>query len=59
MSVVVDDLAGAIEFFTALGMTLEGQAPVQGETVDRLCGLEGIRADIAMMRTPDGHSRRS
>ena len=57
MSVVVDDLAGAIEFFTALGMTLEGQAPVQGETVDRLCGLKGIRADIAMMRTPDGHSR--
>jgi catechol 2,3-dioxygenase-like lactoylglutathione lyase family enzyme len=57
VTVVVEDLAGAIEFFTALGMTLEGQAPVQGETVDRLCGLEGIRADIAMMRTPDGHSR--
>ena len=57
MSVVVEDLAGAIEFFTTLGMTLEGQAPVEGETVDRLCGLEGIRADIAMMRTPDGHSR--
>jgi catechol 2,3-dioxygenase-like lactoylglutathione lyase family enzyme len=57
VSVVVEDLAGAIEFFTALGMTLEGQAPVQGEMVDRLCGLKGIRADIAMMRTPDGHSR--
>lgn len=57
MSVVVEDLAGAIAFFTALGMTLEGQAPVQGDTVDRLCGLKGIRADIAMMRTPDGHSR--
>ena len=57
MTVVVEDLAGAIEFFTALGMTLEGQAPVEGETVDRLCGLKGIRADIAMMRTPDGLSR--
>jgi catechol 2,3-dioxygenase-like lactoylglutathione lyase family enzyme len=57
VSVVVENLPDAIEFFTALGMSLEGQAPVQGETVDRLCGLEGIRADIAMMRTPDGHSR--
>ena len=57
MSVVVEDLPDAIEFFTALGMTLEGQAPVQGETLDRLCGLEAITADIAMMRTPDGHSR--
>ena len=57
MSVVVENLPDAIEFFTALGMNLEGQASVQGETVDRLCGLEGIRADIAMMRTPDGRSR--
>jgi len=57
VSVVVDDLATAIDFFTTLGMTLEGQAPVEGETVDRLCGIPGIRADIAMMRTPDGHGR--
>ena len=57
MSVVVEDLPGAIDFFTTLGMTLEGQAPVEGSVVDRLCGLEGIRADIAMMRTPDGHGR--
>jgi catechol 2,3-dioxygenase-like lactoylglutathione lyase family enzyme len=57
VSVVVDDLPTAIDFFTALGMTLEGQAPVEGSVVDRLCGLEGIRADIAMMRTPDGHGR--
>jgi catechol 2,3-dioxygenase-like lactoylglutathione lyase family enzyme len=57
VSVVVDDLADAIDFFTTLGMTLEGQAPVEGPVVDRLCGLEGIRADIAMMRTPDGHGR--
>ena len=57
VSVVVEDLGGAIDFFTALGMTLEGQAPVEGAEVDRLCGLGGIRADIAMMRTPDGHGR--
>ena len=57
VNVVVVDLATAIDFFTTLGMTLEGQAPVEGETVDRLCGLPGIRADIAMMRTPDGHGR--
>ena len=57
VTVVVDDLPDAIDFFTTLGMALEGQAPVQGDTVDRLCGLEGIRADIAMMRTPDGHGR--
>jgi catechol 2,3-dioxygenase-like lactoylglutathione lyase family enzyme len=57
VTVVVEDLPGAIDFFTTLGMTLEGQAPVEGSVVDRLCGLEGIRADIAMMRTPDGHGR--
>jgi catechol 2,3-dioxygenase-like lactoylglutathione lyase family enzyme len=57
VSVVVDDLPGAIAFFTTLGMALEGQAPVEGPTVDRLCGLEGVQADIAMMRTPDGHGR--
>jgi catechol 2,3-dioxygenase-like lactoylglutathione lyase family enzyme len=57
VSVVVADLPAAIGFFTILGMTLEGQAPVAGATVDRLCGLQGVQADIAMMRTPDGHSR--
>ena len=57
VSVVVEDIAAAIDFFTTLGMALEGQSPVEGDTVDRLCGLEGIRADIAMMRTPDGHGR--
>ena len=54
---VVDDLAAAIAFFTTLGMALEGEMPVEGPSVDRLCGLEGVRADIAMMRTPDGHGR--
>ena len=57
VSVVVDDLAAAIAFFTALGMTLEGQAPVEGPWVDRVNGLEGVQVDIVMMRTPDGHGR--
>ena len=57
ISVVVDDLPAAIAFFTTLGMALEGEMPVEGPTVDRLCGLEGVQADIAMMRTPDGHSK--
>ena len=57
VSVVVDDLPAAIIFFTTLGMSLEGQAAVEGPSVDRLCGLEGVQADIAMMRTPDGHGR--
>src|SRR5437763_16391348 len=57
VSVVVDDLAAAIAFFTALGMTLEGEAPIEGPWVDRVNGLEGVRVDIVMMRTPDGHGR--
>jgi catechol 2,3-dioxygenase-like lactoylglutathione lyase family enzyme len=57
VSVVVDDLAGAIGFFTALGMTLEGEMPIEGPLVDRLNGLEGVQVDIVMMRTPDGHGR--
>jgi catechol 2,3-dioxygenase-like lactoylglutathione lyase family enzyme len=55
VSVVVDDLAAAIAFFTALGMTSEGEARVEGPWVDRINGLEGIQVDIVMMRTPDGH----
>ena len=57
VSVVVDDLSAAIAFFTTLGMALEGETPVEGPTVDRLCGLKGVQANIAMMRTPDGHGR--
>ena len=57
VSVIVDDLPAAIAFFTTLGMALEGQAPVEGPWVDRLCGLDGVQVDIAMMRTPDGHGR--
>ena len=57
VSVVVDDLAAAVAFFTALGMRIEGEAPVEGDAVDRVNGLEGVQVDIAMMRTPDGHGR--
>jgi catechol 2,3-dioxygenase-like lactoylglutathione lyase family enzyme len=57
VSVVVEDLAAAIAFFTALGMTKEGEAPVEGPWVDRVNGLEGVGVDIVMMRTPDGHGR--
>ncbi|MGY1809345.1 VOC family protein [Blastococcus sp. SYSU D00669] len=57
VSVVVDDLAAATAFFLALGMELEGEAPIEGPVVDRLNGLDGVRVDIAMMRTPDGHGR--
>jgi catechol 2,3-dioxygenase-like lactoylglutathione lyase family enzyme len=57
VSVVVDDLAAATSFFTALGMTLEGQMPIEGPWVDRVNGLEGVHVDIVMMRTPDGHGR--
>jgi catechol 2,3-dioxygenase-like lactoylglutathione lyase family enzyme len=57
VGIVVDDLAAAIAFFKELGMELEGQAPVEGPSVDRLIALDGVRADIAMMRMPDGQGR--
>ena len=57
ISVVVDDLEAAEAFFTELGMELEGEAPIEGAEVDRLNALDGVRVDIAMMRTPDGHSK--
>jgi catechol 2,3-dioxygenase-like lactoylglutathione lyase family enzyme len=55
--IVVDDLEAATAFFAELGMELEGKAPVEGRWVDRVSGLDAVRVDIAMMRTPDGHSR--
>jgi catechol 2,3-dioxygenase-like lactoylglutathione lyase family enzyme len=55
--VVVEDLAAAIAFFVELGLELEGEAAVEGEWVDQLVGLDGVRADIAVVRTPDGHGR--
>jgi catechol 2,3-dioxygenase-like lactoylglutathione lyase family enzyme len=53
----VADLASAKVFFLALGLELQGEASVEGAWVDRVVGLEGVRADIAMMETPDGHGR--
>ena len=57
VSIVIDDLAAAIAFFTALGMTPKGESPVEGPWVDRVNGLERVQVDIVMMRTPDGHGR--
>jgi catechol 2,3-dioxygenase-like lactoylglutathione lyase family enzyme len=54
---VVDDLKAAIAFFAALGMVVERETTVDGPSVDRLVGLEGVRSDIVTMRTPDGHGR--
>src|SRR5688572_23297241 len=55
--IVVDDLEAAKAFFVELGMELEGEMPVEGRWVDLVVGLENVRAEIAMMRTPDGHGR--
>ena len=55
--IVVEDLDAAKAFFGELGMELEGQTQVEGPWVDSVVGLDGVRADIAMMRTPDGHGR--
>jgi len=57
ISVVVDDLSSATAFFTALGMTIDGSAPIEGPWVDRINALENVQVDIVMMRTPDGHGR--
>ncbi len=57
IGVVVDDLAAAIEFFVELGLELEGEATVEGPAVDRMVGLDAVRADIAVVRTPDGSCR--
>ena len=55
--IVVDDLEAAKAFFAELGMELEGETQVAGPWVGQVIGLEDVRADITMMRTPDGHSR--
>jgi len=57
IGIVVADLDAAIEFFTELGLTLEGRAPIEGDWADGVTGLKNMRVEIAMMRTPDGHSR--
>ena len=57
MGIVVEDLDGAIAFFRALGLALEGRAMVEGEWAGRVTGLGDQQVEIAMMATPDGHSR--
>ena len=55
--IVVEDLAAAVAFFVELGLELEGQAAVEGEWVDQLVALDGVRADMAMLRVPGGQGR--
>ncbi len=57
VGIVVEDLDAAVEFFMELGLTLEGRAPIEGEWAGRVTGVRGQRVEIAMMCTPDGHSR--
>lgn len=57
VGIVVDDIDAAVEFFTELGLVLEGRAPVEGDWAEGVTGLKGMRVEIAMMRTPDGHGR--
>ncbi len=57
VGIVVDDLPATIAFFRELGLELEGQATVEGEWAGRVTGLGNQRVEVAMMRTPDGHSR--
>src|SRR5216117_2976956 len=57
VGIVVEDIPATIEFFRELGLELEGRAMVEGEWAGRVTGLGDQRVEIAMMRTPDGHSR--
>src|SRR5581483_2087727 len=57
IGIVVDDLGGTIDVFRELGLELEGRATIQGEWAGRVTGIGDQRVEIAMMRTPDGHSR--
>ena len=57
VGVVVDDLDAAVAFFVALGLELEGSTTVEGDVVDRIVALDGVRSDIAILVTPDGHGK--
>src|ERR1041385_3834328 len=57
VGIVVENIDAAIEFFTELGLELEGRARIEGDWADDVTGLRDMRVEIAMMRTPDGHSR--
>jgi catechol 2,3-dioxygenase-like lactoylglutathione lyase family enzyme len=55
--IVVDDLDAVVSFFVELGMELEGKGPVEGRWVERVIGIDDVRQEVAMLRTPDGHGR--
>jgi catechol 2,3-dioxygenase-like lactoylglutathione lyase family enzyme len=55
--IVVDDIDAVIAFLVELGMELEHRGPVEGRWVERVIGIDGVRQDVAMLRTPDGHGR--
>lgn len=57
VGIVVEDLDAAVAFFTELGMEVEGKGRIEGRFADQTVGLDGVRSDIAMMRTPDGHGK--
>jgi catechol 2,3-dioxygenase-like lactoylglutathione lyase family enzyme len=57
VSIVVDDLEASIAFFVELGMEVEGRSPIEGPWADQVNAIDGIRVDIAMMRTPDGNGK--
>ena len=57
VGIVFENLAAAVAFFVELGLTLDGEMTVEGSWAERVVGLDGLRVDIAMMRTPDGHGR--
>ncbi len=57
VGIIVDDLEEAVAFFIELGLELQGEAQVEGDWVDRVVALDGVRAQIAMLQTPDGHGR--
>lgn len=56
IGIVVDDLAAAVAFFVDLGLELDGETSVEGETVDRITGLDGVQTELVFLKTPDGHS---
>ena len=55
--IVVEDMDAVVSFFVELGMEVEGRGPVEGPWVERVIGIDDVRQDIAMLRTPDGHGR--
>ena len=55
--IVVEDLDAVVAFFVELGMELSGKGPVEGRWVERVIGIDGVRQDVAMLHTPDGHGR--